>query len=73
MILANLEQVYDGGIQAVRPGKTHLGAPMQTLNLGKTELPMDVVQDYLESLRPIYTLEARMLPKALKSSLPNAA
>lgn len=58
IVLQGIEYVYDGGIQAVRPGKTHLGVPMQTLNLGKTELPMDVVQDYLESLRPIYTLEA---------------
>jgi hypothetical protein len=41
----------------VRPGMTHLGQPMQILKLGKTELPMDVIQDYLESLRPIYTLE----------------
>ena len=31
---------------------------MRVLNLGKTELPMDVIQDYLDSIRPIYTLDA---------------
>lgn len=31
---------------------------MRIQNLGKTELPMDVVQDYLDSIRPIYTLDA---------------
>jgi hypothetical protein len=49
--------VYDGGIQTVTPGMTHLGKPMQIVKLGQTSLPMDVIMDYLESMRPIYTAE----------------
>lgn len=30
---------------------------MKIINLGKTELPMDVIQDYLDSIRPIYTID----------------
>lgn len=30
---------------------------MRIVNLGNTRLPMDVIHDYLESLRPIYSLE----------------
>jgi len=49
--------VYDGGIQRVTPGMTHLGRPMQILKLGCTSLPMDIIMDYLDSMRPIYTAE----------------
>ncbi|KAM0655968.1 hypothetical protein ACHAPH_008219 [Verticillium nonalfalfae] len=56
--LNGLEYVYDGGIVAIRPGSSHLGRPMQRIPLGTTELPMDVVEEFLDSLRPIFTLEA---------------
>ncbi|CAI4210431.1 unnamed protein product [Parascedosporium putredinis] len=52
------EYVYDGGIVSIIPGSSHLGRPLERLPLGKTELPMDVVQEYIESLRPIFTAEA---------------
>jgi hypothetical protein len=52
------EYVYDGNIVAIRPGSSHLGQPMQKLHLGTTELPMDVIEEYLDSLREIYTVEA---------------
>ncbi|KAK4153130.1 P-loop containing nucleoside triphosphate hydrolase protein [Chaetomidium leptoderma] len=52
------EYVYDGNIVAIRPGSSHLGQPMQRLHLGKTELPMDVIEEFLDSLREIYTVEA---------------
>ncbi|KAF3348236.1 PUL domain-containing protein [Verticillium dahliae] len=56
--LNGLEYVYDGGIVAIRPGTSHLGRPMQRIPLGTTELPMDVIEEFLDSLRPIFTLEA---------------
>ncbi|KAH6611329.1 hypothetical protein Trco_001349 [Trichoderma cornu-damae] len=52
------EYVYDGGIIAIVPGSSHLGRPLERLHLGKTNLPMDVIGDYLESIRPIFTIEA---------------
>ena len=51
------EYVYDGGIVSIVPGSSHLGRPMQQIPLGKTQLPMDVVDEYLDSLRPIFTAE----------------
>ncbi|KAK3984799.1 hypothetical protein QBC44DRAFT_353447 [Cladorrhinum sp. PSN332] len=56
--LNRLEYVYDGQVVAIRPGSSHLGQPMQELYLGRTELPMDVIEEYLDSLREIYTVEA---------------
>jgi hypothetical protein len=41
----------------VQPGMTHLGKPLQTVPLGRTTLPMDVIMDYLESMKEIYTTE----------------
>lgn len=55
IVLQGVEYVYDGGIKRVNPGRTHLGMPMEIKQLGTTSLPMDVIQDYLESIRPIYT------------------
>lgn len=53
--LSGREYVYDGGIVAITPGSSHLGRPLERLFLGKTELPMDVIVEYLDSLRPIFT------------------
>ncbi|KFY15318.1 hypothetical protein V492_02071 [Pseudogymnoascus sp. VKM F-4246] len=58
IVLEGVEYVYDGGLKQVKPGSTHLGQPLRKMVLGKTELPMEVIQDYFESLRPIYTFEA---------------
>jgi PPPDE putative peptidase domain len=55
--LNGMEYVYDGGIIAIIPGSSHLGRPLQQIHLGKTELPMDIVYEYLDSLRPIFTVE----------------
>jgi hypothetical protein len=57
IILEGLEYLYDRGIQTVAPGNTHLGQPMQIIELGTTGLPLDVIMEYLESLKQIYTPE----------------
>lgn len=59
--LDGLEYVYDGNVVAITPGSSHLGRPLQRLHLGKTDLPMEVIQPYLESLREIYTVQVSIL------------
>lgn len=61
IVLGNVEYVYDGGIKRVSPGRTHLGPPMEIKPLGTTSLPMDVIEEYLESLRDIYTAQVGAL------------
>lgn len=56
--LKGREYVYDGNVVSIIPGTSHLGRPMQEIYLGKTELPMEVIEEYLDSLREIYTVEA---------------
>jgi hypothetical protein len=55
IVMEGIEYLYDGGIKTAQPGMTHLGKPMKIMELGKTDLPMDVIIEYLESLKGIYT------------------
>ncbi|KAI1164295.1 DUF862-domain-containing protein [Nemania serpens] len=56
--LEGIEYVYDSGINTIRPGSSHLGRPLERIPLGKTELPLEVIVEYLDSLREIYTPQA---------------
>jgi hypothetical protein len=61
IVMDRVEYLYDGGVKTVMPGTTHLGMPMQIIRLGETTLPEDVILEYLDSLREIYTFEVRGL------------
>ncbi|GIJ86299.1 hypothetical protein Asppvi_005186 [Aspergillus pseudoviridinutans] len=57
IVLDGVEYYFGQGIQTSVPGSTHHGQPMEKLLLGKTELPIDVVEEYVQSLASIYTPE----------------
>jgi desumoylating isopeptidase 1 len=59
IVVGGLEYVYDGGIKTVHPGSTHLGQPMEIVELGTTGLPLDVIMEYLDSMKEIFTPEVR--------------
>ena len=44
-------------MQTSYPGATHHGKPMEVIPLGATYLPIEVILEYLESLKEIYTME----------------
>jgi hypothetical protein len=67
IVFEGIEYVYDGGIKTVDPGKTHLGRPMQVIELGTTNLPMDVIMEYLDSLKEIYTAQVYILYRLLQN------
>ena len=48
---------FGQGLHRTVPGTTHHGQPMERLHMGRTELPIEVIQEYLESLAQIYTPE----------------
>ncbi|KAJ5757539.1 uncharacterized protein N7511_006233 [Penicillium nucicola] len=58
IVLNNVEYYFGQGIQTAVPGTTHHGQPMEIISLGTTELPNDVVEEYLGSLASIYTPES---------------
>jgi thiol-disulfide isomerase/thioredoxin len=58
IVIENIEYYYGQGVQSCPAGETHHGRPMETIKLGRTELPIEVVLEYLESLKEVYTAEA---------------
>lgn len=58
IVFGGIEYFYGAGVQTCYPGTTHHGAPEEVIKLGTTSLPMDVILEYLESLKSIYTQEA---------------
>lgn len=59
LVFGGIEFFFGGGVQRAYPGRTHHGAPMEIVNMGRTELPSAVILEYLESLKEIYTAEVR--------------
>ena len=57
-----VEYVYDGGISTIRPGSSHLGRPLERIHLGQTQLPIEIILEYLDSLKEIYTPEVSSRP-----------
>ncbi|KAI1608274.1 mannosyl-glycoprotein endo-beta-N-acetylglucosaminidase [Exophiala viscosa] len=58
IVFNNVEYFFGQGIHRKIPGSTHHGRPIQVVDLGKTHLPIDVVEEYVESLAEIYTPES---------------
>jgi thiol-disulfide isomerase/thioredoxin len=58
IVLDNIEYFFGQGVQTCRAGTTHHGQPMETIKLGKTDLPIEVILEYLESLKEVYTPES---------------
>ncbi|GAB1206419.1 hypothetical protein APSETT445_005106 [Aspergillus pseudonomiae] len=58
IVLNGVEYYFGHGIQTASPGSTHHGQPMEKVHLGQTELPPDVISEYIDSLGDIYTPEA---------------
>ncbi|CAG8050550.1 unnamed protein product [Penicillium olsonii] len=58
IVLNGVEYYFGQGIQTSVPGSTHHGQPMEVVKLGTTELPSDVVEEYIGSLATIYTPES---------------
>lgn len=58
IVFEGIEYFYGRGIQTCSAGSTHHGKPMEVISLGETSLPMEVILEYLDSLRQIYTPES---------------
>lgn len=61
MVLDGIEYYFGQGIQTAAPGSTHHGHPMEVVQLGQTELPKDVVEEYIQSMEAVYTPEVGLV------------
>ncbi|KAF2011510.1 DUF862-domain-containing protein [Aaosphaeria arxii CBS 175.79] len=58
LVFDGIEYFYGQGIQTCAAGSTHHGKPMEVIRMGETALPMEIILEYLESLKEVYTAEA---------------
>ncbi|KAI4734028.1 DUF862-domain-containing protein [Aureobasidium sp. EXF-12298] len=58
LVFGGVEYFYGAGVQTCYPGSTHHGQPMEKIKLGKTEIPLDDILEYLDSLKDTYTAES---------------
>ena len=65
LVFGGIEYFFGAGVQTSYPASTHHGQPMEIIPMGRTELEIEVVLEYLESLKEIYTAEAS--PKGSQS------
>lgn len=57
-MIDGIEYFYGAGVQTAYAGSTHHGQPMEKIRLGRTDLPLEIILEYLDSLKQIYTMEA---------------
>ena len=57
LVFGGVEYFFGAGVQTSYPGGTHHGRPMEVIPMGTTQLPLEVILEYLESLKAIYTME----------------
>ncbi|OAG44436.1 hypothetical protein AYO21_01432 [Fonsecaea monophora] len=58
IVFNNVEYFFGQGVHRKVPGSTHHGRPIKIVSLGQTQLPLDVIDEYIESLESIYTPES---------------
>lgn len=57
LVFGGIEYFFGAGVQTSYPGRTHHGQPIEEIPLGQTHLPIEVILEYLESLKEVYTTE----------------
>ena len=65
LVFGGIEYFFGAGVQTSYPGGTHHGKPMEVIPMGTTQLPLEVILEYLESLKSTYTMEVRHLAMVL--------
>lgn len=58
IVIEGIEYYFGQGVQTCRAGATHHGRPMEVVKLGRTDLPLEIILEYLESLKEVYTPES---------------
>ena len=57
LVFGGIEYFFGAGVQTSYPASTHHGRPMEIIPMGTTNLPIEIILEYLESLKTIYTAE----------------
>ena len=55
VVVFGQEICFGRGIEMGHPGSMRYGSPVQKLEMGITHIPLDVYEEYLESLKLVWT------------------
>ncbi|KAF2112980.1 PPPDE putative peptidase domain-containing protein [Lophiotrema nucula] len=58
LVFDGIEYMFGQGIQTAAAGTTHHGKPMEIIPMGSTDLPMEIILEYMESLKEVYSAES---------------
>ncbi|RMZ84754.1 hypothetical protein DV737_g1010, partial [Chaetothyriales sp. CBS 132003] len=58
IVVNNIEYFFGQGIHRKIPGSTHHGRPIKIVNLGKTHVNPETIEEYVQSLESVYTPES---------------
>ncbi|KAF2796739.1 DUF862-domain-containing protein [Melanomma pulvis-pyrius CBS 109.77] len=58
LVFEGIEYFFGQGIQTCAAGSTHHGKPMEVIPMGRTELPLEIILEYMGSLKTVYTAES---------------
>jgi thiol-disulfide isomerase/thioredoxin len=58
LVFEGIEYFFGAGIQTCMAGGTHHGKPMEIIPMGQTALPMEIILEYLDSLKQVYSAES---------------
>lgn len=67
LVFGGIEYFFGAGVQTSYPASTHHGRPMEIVHMGTTNLPLEIILEYLDSLKAIYTAEVRLPRKMLQA------
>jgi hypothetical protein len=57
VVYKDVEIYYGNGVQQSVPGKTHHGIPLEVVDMGETNVPPEVVKEFLNEISEHYTPE----------------
>ncbi|KAG0201185.1 hypothetical protein BGX28_005932 [Mortierella sp. GBA30] len=58
VVIFGREFYYGQGIMSSIPGTTPHGSPIQTIDMGETEIPQEVFMEFMDNMRETYTADA---------------
>ncbi|CAG8711656.1 4369_t:CDS:2, partial [Acaulospora morrowiae] len=58
VVVYGLEYYFGQGILFELPGNTIHGSPQEIIDMGETEIPSDIFEEYISELREIFTAES---------------
>ena len=69
VVFGEIEYFFGAGVQTTYPGATHHGKPLEIIPLGQTDLPMEIILEFLDSLKQTYTMEVITSPLSYGSKV----